>query len=156
MTTTGVHTQRVALPLATVAVSRLIGRGVVGQPVTTWKRNYSLLVEMLNRSGVGFNDKGDFKINCSDEQWAQVMAPLWNEWQEIFGKDSTTSGRVCDTPDTVNKIYGNAASSNANSITSLHMTLDKLFLDEMYGDGVLLEMVDESRPPLLKNLIQLL
>ncbi|KAG6426414.1 hypothetical protein SASPL_110637 [Salvia splendens] len=28
--------------------------------VTTWKRNYSSLVAMMNRSGVGFNNNGDF------------------------------------------------------------------------------------------------
>ncbi|KAG6415563.1 hypothetical protein SASPL_122976 [Salvia splendens] len=102
--------------------------------VTTWKRNYSSLVAMMNRSGVGFNNNGDFKIDCSDEQWAQIV------------QDRSAGLRVCDTPDAVNKIYGKATSSNANSGTSPHMTLEELFPDEMYADGVLPEMVDESRP----------
>lgn len=42
--------------------------------LSTWKRNYSSLVAMLNRSGVGFNEHGDFKIDCSDEQWAHIVA----------------------------------------------------------------------------------
>lgn len=71
---------------------------------------------------------------------------LWNEWQEVFGKDRAAGARVCDTPDAVNKIYGKASSSNATSGPSTHMTLDELFPEEMYADGVLPEMVDESRP----------
>ena len=71
---------------------------------------------------------------------------LWNEWQEVFGKDHAAGVRVCDTPDAVNKIYGKTSSSNATSGPSTHMILEELFLDEMYGDGVLPEMVDESRP----------
>ncbi|KAG6400992.1 hypothetical protein SASPL_137837 [Salvia splendens] len=117
--------------------------------VTTWKRNYSSLVAMMNRSGVGFNNNGDFKIDCSDEQWAQIVQIHEEQimaFVERMARGLRKGSRVCDTPDAVNKIYGKATSSNANSGTSPHMTLEELFPDEMYTDDVLPEMVDESRP----------
>ena len=41
---------------------------------TTLKRNYNLLSMILDRSGVGFNMHGDdFKIDCSDDQWNQIV-----------------------------------------------------------------------------------
>ncbi|KAG6387555.1 hypothetical protein SASPL_152747 [Salvia splendens] len=72
------------------------------------KKNYSSLVNMLNRSGVGFNYKGDHKIDCDNDQWEQIVRlynnarymrykswPMFDEWKEIFGKDRATgsSGR---------------------------------------------------------------
>ena len=40
--------------------------------VSTWKKNYSSLLNIINRSGVGFNSDGDYKIECDDEQWSQI------------------------------------------------------------------------------------
>lgn len=41
--------------------------------LTTWKRHYYSLMAILDRSGVGFNPHGDYKIDIDDEQWAQVV-----------------------------------------------------------------------------------
>lgn len=40
--------------------------------ITAWKKNYGSLVTMLNRSGVGFNLKGDHMIDCDDESWEDI------------------------------------------------------------------------------------
>ncbi|KAG6434005.1 hypothetical protein SASPL_105624 [Salvia splendens] len=71
-----------------------------------WKSdngNYNLLSNILDRSGVGFNVHGDFKIDCSDDQWDQIVKqdkearqmrtkswPFWDDWKVIFGKDRAT------------------------------------------------------------------
>ncbi|KAG6418545.1 hypothetical protein SASPL_120749 [Salvia splendens] len=80
----------------------------ISSKLQQWKKNYSFLVNMLNRSGVGFNYKGDHKIDCDNDQWEQIVRldnnarymrfkswPLFDEWKEIFGKDRATgsSGR---------------------------------------------------------------
>ncbi|KAG6385636.1 hypothetical protein SASPL_154472 [Salvia splendens] len=80
----------------------------ISSKLQQWKKNYSSLVNMLNRSGVGFNYKGDHKIDCDNDQWEQTVRldnnarymrykswPLFDEWKEIFGKDRATgsSGR---------------------------------------------------------------
>ncbi|KAL1565458.1 hypothetical protein AAHA92_07672 [Salvia divinorum] len=49
---------------------------------------------------VGFNVNEDFKIDCDDEQWSQIVKkdnnarymrtkswPHWEDWKEIYGKD---------------------------------------------------------------------
>ncbi|KAG6389220.1 hypothetical protein SASPL_150682 [Salvia splendens] len=41
--------------------------------ITTWKRNYYPLSKILDRSEVGFNVHNDFKIDCSDDQWDQIV-----------------------------------------------------------------------------------
>lgn len=57
-----------------IPITDILPHPHVYSKLTTWKRNYSSLVAMMNRSGVGFNEHGDFKIDCSDEQWAQIVA----------------------------------------------------------------------------------
>lgn len=41
--------------------------------ITAVKKSYNLLVKILDRSGVGFNVHGDFKIDCDDDQWDQIV-----------------------------------------------------------------------------------
>lgn len=41
--------------------------------VSTWKKNYSSICSILDRSGVGFNVHNDYKIECDDEQWSQIV-----------------------------------------------------------------------------------
>ncbi|KAG6392976.1 hypothetical protein SASPL_147206 [Salvia splendens] len=73
---------------------------VFNSKITTWKRDYDSLSLILDRSGVGFNANNDFKIDCNDEQWAQIVKadsnaktmrnkswPYWEDWKTIFGKD---------------------------------------------------------------------
>ncbi|XP_042058375.1 uncharacterized protein LOC121802748 isoform X1 [Salvia splendens] len=73
--------------------------------ITTWKKFYYSLSKMLERSGVGYNDNGDFKISCTDDQWDQIVKQdthahrmrnkSWSyleDWKVIFGKDRATCG----------------------------------------------------------------
>ena len=41
--------------------------------IGVWKNNYYSLTNILDRSGVGFNLHNDFKIDCSDDQWDQIV-----------------------------------------------------------------------------------
>ncbi|KAG6411772.1 hypothetical protein SASPL_129856 [Salvia splendens] len=40
---------------------------------STWKKNYSSLCAILDRRRVGFNVHDDYKIECDDEQWSQIV-----------------------------------------------------------------------------------
>ncbi|XP_041998810.1 uncharacterized protein LOC121748487 isoform X1 [Salvia splendens] len=73
--------------------------------ISTWKKNYYSLTNILDRSGAGFNLHNDFKIDCSDDQWDQIVKqdtnartmrgkswPFWEDWKIIFGKDRATGG----------------------------------------------------------------
>ncbi|KAG6425273.1 hypothetical protein SASPL_115701 [Salvia splendens] len=123
--------------------------------ITTWKKNYYSLMQILDRSGVGFNADGDFKIDIDDEQWTQVVAkdinakymrnkswPMFNDWKEIFGKDRADGLNVMDTGEAVQKIYGSKADAGSSSVKSSPMTLDELFPDEVFTGGVVPEMMD--------------
>ncbi|XP_047963587.1 uncharacterized protein LOC125208075 isoform X2 [Salvia hispanica] len=121
--------------------------------IQSWKKNYYSPMQILDRSGVGFNTDGDYKIDIDDEQWTQVVQkdsnakytrnkswPMFADWKEIFGKDRAEGVKVMDTGDAVRKIYGSGSGVNENS----PMTLEELFPDEVFPTGVLPEMVDES------------
>ena len=41
--------------------------------LTALKKHYNLLSNILDRNGVGFNVHGDFKIDCYDDQWDQIV-----------------------------------------------------------------------------------
>lgn len=41
--------------------------------LTQWKRNYYSLSKMLERSGVEFNERGDYKLDISNDQWEQIV-----------------------------------------------------------------------------------
>lgn len=45
--------------------------------INTWKKNFYSLSTILSRSGVGFNARNDFKIDCDDEQWAQIVQVMF-------------------------------------------------------------------------------
>ncbi|KAG6430085.1 hypothetical protein SASPL_108146 [Salvia splendens] len=125
--------------------------------ITTWKKNYYSLMQILDRSGVGFNADGEYKLDIDDEQWSQVMQkdsnarymrnkswPMLNDWKEIFGKDRAEGLKGMDTGEAVHKIYGSKVNVGDSSAKSSPITLEELFPDEVFPSGVLPEMVDES------------
>ena len=38
-----------------------------------WKKNYGAVAQLLDKSGVGFNIHGDYKIDCDEHQWAEII-----------------------------------------------------------------------------------
>ncbi|KAG6426537.1 hypothetical protein SASPL_110762 [Salvia splendens] len=68
--------------------------------ISAWKKSYGLLRSIISRTRIGFNADVDHKIDCTDEQWEQIVAagkdakfmrtkswPYWETWKCIFGKD---------------------------------------------------------------------
>ncbi|KAL1550175.1 hypothetical protein AAHA92_18174 [Salvia divinorum] len=66
-------------------------------------------------SGVGFNLKNDYKIECDNDQWAQIVKqdrnarfmrfkswPMWEDWKLIFGKYRATGDVSEDSHDSYN------------------------------------------------------
>ncbi|XP_047940218.1 uncharacterized protein LOC125187637 isoform X2 [Salvia hispanica] len=47
----------------------LKGNPHINSKMQAWKKSYGSLRLILGRSGVGFNNHGDYKIDCSDDQW---------------------------------------------------------------------------------------
>ena len=39
----------------------------------TWKKFYGALSQVLSKSGIRFNLKGDFKIDCEDAEWQEIL-----------------------------------------------------------------------------------
>ncbi|KAG6410440.1 hypothetical protein SASPL_128500 [Salvia splendens] len=78
----------------------LKGTPHIQSKISAWKKSYGLLRSILSRIGIGFNADGDHKIDCTDEQWEQIVVadkaakfmrtkscPYWETWKCIFGKD---------------------------------------------------------------------
>ena len=57
--------------------SDIRGTPHVTSKLQAWKNNYNSLRKILARTGVGFNPHGDFKIDCDDEQWEQIVHVLF-------------------------------------------------------------------------------
>lgn len=53
--------------------SDLKGNPHVTSKITQWKKSYYSLVNILGRSGVGFNSNGDYKIEVDNDQWDQIV-----------------------------------------------------------------------------------
>lgn len=49
------------------------GKPHIDSKLTGWKKCYGSLVTILNKSGVGFNLKGDHMIDCDDETWEDLV-----------------------------------------------------------------------------------
>ena len=49
----------------------LMGDPHINSKIGAWKKNHKSLSQILSRSGVGFT--ADFKIDCDDEQWEQIV-----------------------------------------------------------------------------------
>ncbi|XP_042032575.1 uncharacterized protein LOC121779320 [Salvia splendens] len=77
--------------------------------ISQWKKSYNSLCGILGRSGVGFNLHNDYKIDCDDDQWEQIITadkearnmrfkswPMWDAWKEIFGKDRAVGTTAAD------------------------------------------------------------
>ncbi|XP_042022975.1 uncharacterized protein LOC121770287 [Salvia splendens] len=90
----------------------------INSKLTSWKRCYNSLRGILSRSGVGFNLHDDYKIDCDDDQWSQIVKqdpharymrdkswPFWDHWQVIFGKDRAAGGSATGLMDVVNGLY---------------------------------------------------
>ena len=52
----------------------LKGTPHINSKISAWKKNYGCLRSILSRSGVVWNNHGDHKIDCSDDQWDQIVS----------------------------------------------------------------------------------
>ncbi|KAG6417987.1 hypothetical protein SASPL_120184 [Salvia splendens] len=50
-----------------------------------WKKAYGALSLVLARSGVGFNVHNDYKIDCDEEQWDQIIK-VERAYHSMLGK----------------------------------------------------------------------
>ncbi|KAG6394314.1 hypothetical protein SASPL_144898 [Salvia splendens] len=130
--------------------------GYLTRALEALKREFPKTDIILDRSGVGFNADGEYKIDIDDEQWAQVVQkdsnakymrtkswPMLSDWKKIFGKDRAEGLKGMDTGKAVQKIYGSNAAVGESSAMDSPITLEELFPDEVFPSGVMPEMVDE-------------
>ncbi|KAG6405281.1 hypothetical protein SASPL_132868 [Salvia splendens] len=96
----------------------------INSKISQWKKSYSSLSAILARSGVGFNMNRDFKIDCDDDQWEQIVKcdanargmrhrswHLWDDWKVLFGKDRAVGTVAKDTFDAHDNYAGRTPSS---------------------------------------------
>ncbi|XP_057809801.1 uncharacterized protein LOC131024309 [Salvia miltiorrhiza] len=99
------------------------GTDIKGMPhinskIAAWKKSYNSLSLMLDVSGVGFNAKGTFMIDCDTDQWQQIVKkdrnalnmrfkswPLFDSWGDVFGKDRANGKNAEDVMEAMHKMY---------------------------------------------------
>ncbi|KAG6418428.1 hypothetical protein SASPL_120632 [Salvia splendens] len=101
----------------------------------------------------------DFLKDSNAKYMRNKSWPMLNDWKELFGKDRAEGLKGMDTGEAVQKIYGPRVAVGESSARSSPITLEELFPDKVFPNGVLPEMVDESTsapphirvPPRLQN-----
>ncbi|KAG6392948.1 hypothetical protein SASPL_147177 [Salvia splendens] len=68
-----------------------------------------------------------------------------NDWKDVFGNDRADGEKRIDIGAAAGTIYGNKDEAPAADETSTHMSLQDLFPDMIFPEGVLPEMIDESQ-----------
>ncbi|KAL1558606.1 hypothetical protein AAHA92_09050 [Salvia divinorum] len=134
--------------------------------ITTWKKNYVLLSSILNRSGVGFNERGDYKIECDEDQWAQIIKadgsakymrgkswPHFDAWKIIYGKDRAIGGTAEDAAESTQRVRATQDSMYINTENDYHPNMDGIFVGESVGEGNVPIAAGDSDPnsPSLKK-----
>ncbi|GER39740.1 B3 domain-containing protein Os12g0592300 [Striga asiatica] len=95
----------------------------INSKIHVWKKDYSSLLFMLSRTGMGWNDSTKM-VEASDEAWASCVKvdpnarlmrykswPYYPDWVNIFGKDRATGEHAED--------IGNAASQPFHDATGV-------------------------------------
>ncbi|KAG6421990.1 hypothetical protein SASPL_118556 [Salvia splendens] len=98
----------------------------ISSKLHTWKKFYSAVSSILERSGVGFNNHGDFKIDCDEHVWSEIIKadsgarfirykswPYYADWKMVFGKDRATGNNAQDT-DRANELCASGSRDSNN------------------------------------------
>ncbi|XP_057767907.1 uncharacterized protein LOC130988150 [Salvia miltiorrhiza] len=127
----------------------LKGMPHINSRITIWKKNYSSLSGMLGKSGFGFNLNGKHMIDCTDEQWEEIMRrdnnarnmrkkswPYLDDWSEIFGKDRATGDGAEDIMEAAHEMYRNIDLTEPHVDGDYHVTLDDMYETTDAADSV--------------------
>ncbi|KAL1568786.1 hypothetical protein AAHA92_00352 [Salvia divinorum] len=107
------------------------------------KKNYNNLQNILSRRGIGFNAHGDYKIECSDEQWEQIVKvdnnakfmrnkpwPHWYKWEIIFGKVRANGGTSEDMLDASYRQNAHNQPINLGEGEDYHVNMEEVFTND--------------------------
>ncbi|XP_042044750.1 uncharacterized protein LOC121790663 [Salvia splendens] len=111
----------------------------ISSKIHTWKKIYGALSLVLGRSGVGFNLNGDYKIDCNEEQWEQIIKadngarflrnkgwPYYDDWTIVFGKDRANGESSKDTDAAVEQLHVQPLPADING-DEYHVSFDSSF-----------------------------
>ncbi|XP_057811504.1 uncharacterized protein At2g29880-like [Salvia miltiorrhiza] len=140
----------------------LKGMPHINSKVTTWKKTYYSLWNILKVSGVGFNVNGKHMIDCDDEQWQNFVAadknvtnfrykswPYLEDWKLIFGKDRATGDEAEDLMEAAHDMYRKLDQLDENG--DYHVSLEDIFENEILGDNVSQTRIPEESVPVEKE-----
>ncbi|XP_057777941.1 uncharacterized protein LOC130996661 [Salvia miltiorrhiza] len=127
----------------------LRGMPHINSKVTTWKKMYYSLWNILKVSGVGFNVNGKHMIDCDNEQWQNFVAadksvgnfrykswPYLEDWKLIFGKDRATGDEAEDLMEAAHDMYRKIDLSQLNDGGDYHVSLEDIFENDISCDNV--------------------
>ncbi|KAL1548833.1 hypothetical protein AAHA92_17017 [Salvia divinorum] len=130
----------------------------IGSKIHTWKKIYGALSLVLGRSGVGFNLNGDYKIDCNEEQWDQIIKadsgarflrnkawPYYDDWKIVFGKDRANGDAAKDTDAAVGQMNVQPLPASTNGVgNEYRISFDDSFGQTKENDHVSPDTTDES------------
>ncbi|XP_057801115.1 uncharacterized protein LOC131016440 [Salvia miltiorrhiza] len=127
----------------------LKGNPHINSKICAWKKNYYSLSAMLGRSGIGFNANGNHMVDCTNEQWEQIVKcdpnarlmrykswPMFEDWKEVFGKDRATGEHAEDLLDALNDMQRRENMNELTPESEYHVNLDGITTTEMIDESV--------------------
>ncbi|XP_057773450.1 uncharacterized protein LOC131003052 [Salvia miltiorrhiza] len=127
----------------------LKGMPHINSKVTTWKKTYSSLWNILKTSGVGFNVNGKHMIDCDDEQWENFVRaddsvrnfrykswPYVEDWKLVFGKDRATGDEAEDVMEAAFTMYRKLDINQSLDDGEYHVSLEDILETGETGDNV--------------------
>ncbi|KAL1569378.1 poly(ADP-ribose) glycohydrolase [Salvia divinorum] len=116
----------------------------VSSKLTVWKRQYYLMMNMINTSGFGWNDSSNM-IAVEDDVWKQYAKSFryFQDWIEIFGKDHATGKRSQDSIDLDKVARKQQASIDLAKVASQQSYLPHFDVNE-FSTGLNVHTQDDS------------
>ncbi|XP_057806209.1 uncharacterized protein LOC131021137 [Salvia miltiorrhiza] len=127
----------------------LKGMPHINSKMTTWKKTYSSLWNILKTSGVGFNVNGKHMIDCDDEQWENFVRvddnvrnfrykswPYVEDWKLIFGNDRATGDEAEDVMEAAFTMYRKLDINQPLDDGEYHVSLEDILENGETGDNV--------------------
>ncbi|KAG6422496.1 hypothetical protein SASPL_119068 [Salvia splendens] len=109
----------------------------INSKIGAWKKLYKSLSQILSRSGVGFT--ADFKIDCDDEQWEQIVKldsnaktmrdkawTHWDQWVLIFGKDRAIGTNAEDIVDAARSLQQQNVADSENYSNDYYVNMEDI------------------------------
>ncbi|KAL8498006.1 hypothetical protein ACS0TY_021377 [Phlomoides rotata] len=107
----------------------------INSKIHVWKKDYTVLSDLLSKSGIGWNSSTNTQDIIDEAVWDQQKMgdphvktmrfkswPYYSQWTDIFGKDRTTGEGAVDPTNMVNELIEETGEEEGDIADKVHKT----------------------------------